>query len=181
MMHGFLTRMGMVLLVCATGIPVQAEPIEGIASVVDGDTLKIHGTGIRLHGVDAPESGQSCRAADGKSWRCGQRAALALSDRLGRKRVTCTELDKDRYGRIVSVCRADVPISTNGWSREVMRWLIVATQRTMSQPKTQPCSGYRYLARGIHCTLGLAQRRAPAHGGAVCGQQWRLPDQGKHQ
>ena len=106
-MLGFLTRLGMIPIVCAVGISVQAEPIAGIVSVVDGDTLEIHGTRIRLHGIDAPESGQSCRTADGKSWRCGQRAALALSDRLGRKRVTCTELDKDRYGRIVSVCRAD--------------------------------------------------------------------------
>ena len=31
-----------------------AEPITGRASVVDGDTLDIAGTRIRLHGIDGP-------------------------------------------------------------------------------------------------------------------------------
>jgi hypothetical protein len=33
------------------------------ASIIDGDTLEIHGTRIRLWGIDAPESNQLCRAA----------------------------------------------------------------------------------------------------------------------
>lgn len=53
----------------------------GTATVIDGDTIEIHGTRIRLNGIDAPESAQPCRDARGKTWRCGQQAALALSDR----------------------------------------------------------------------------------------------------
>lgn len=34
--------------------------IMGQASVIDGDTLEIHGYRIRLHGIDAPESTQLC-------------------------------------------------------------------------------------------------------------------------
>ena len=82
-----------------------AEPIMGQASVIDGDTVEIRGTRIRLHGIDAPESGQSCRA-DGRSWRCGQQAALALSARIGAQTVTCAPTDRDRYGRIVAICSA---------------------------------------------------------------------------
>ena len=42
--------------------------IIGTASVIDGDTIEIHGQRIRFQGIDAPESGQSCKA-DGVEWR----------------------------------------------------------------------------------------------------------------
>jgi endonuclease YncB( thermonuclease family) len=32
--------------------------------VIDGDTLETHSTGIRLWGIDAPESTQLCRGDD---------------------------------------------------------------------------------------------------------------------
>jgi endonuclease YncB( thermonuclease family) len=40
---------------------VFADDLAGQASIVDGDTLEIHGTRIRLWGIDAPESSQLCR------------------------------------------------------------------------------------------------------------------------
>jgi endonuclease YncB( thermonuclease family) len=92
-------------LVPASGSPVQAGgEIAGVASVVDPDTIEIHGQRIRLHGIDAPEGGQTCLDAAGRNWRCGQRAALALQDLIGRRTVTCDERDVDRYGRIVGRC-----------------------------------------------------------------------------
>ena len=39
-----------------------AGAVAGSARVIDGDTLDVGGVRIRLHGIDAPESGQSCRA-----------------------------------------------------------------------------------------------------------------------
>ena len=74
------------------------------ASVIDGETLEIHGQRIRLHGFDAPESGQLCYI-DGKRWRCGKDAANVLADLINRRPVTCQERDRDRYGRVVAVCR----------------------------------------------------------------------------
>lgn len=85
--------------------PVLASPITGRATVIDGDTLDIRGTRIRLHGIDAPESAQLCKDAAGLDYRCGQRAALALSDRIGTATITCEARDTDRYGRTVAVCR----------------------------------------------------------------------------
>jgi endonuclease YncB( thermonuclease family) len=58
-----------ILLVVATALLLAAPAMAtnefvGLASVVDGDTIDIHGTRIRLWGIDAPESDQLCRGDD---------------------------------------------------------------------------------------------------------------------
>lgn len=86
--------------------PTQSAPsleLTGTASVIDGDTLELRGRRIRLHGIDAPESDQLCSSHGGR-YRCGQRAALALADLIGRRTVSCEQRDTDRYGRVVAVC-----------------------------------------------------------------------------
>ena len=35
---------------------VHASSVIGRASIIDGDTFDMHGKGIRLHGIDGPES-----------------------------------------------------------------------------------------------------------------------------
>jgi endonuclease YncB( thermonuclease family) len=57
--------------------------VTGRASVVDGDTIEIQGARIRLHGIDAPESGQTCTDAASRPWRCGREAAFVVADMLG--------------------------------------------------------------------------------------------------
>jgi endonuclease YncB( thermonuclease family) len=83
-----------------------ASPITGRASVIDGDTIEIRGQRIRLFGIDAPESRQTCTDQKGATYRCGQKAAQALDYRISDGVVTCEPKDRDRYGRIVAVCRA---------------------------------------------------------------------------
>ncbi len=51
--------------------PAANAEIAGRASVIDGDTIEIHGQHIRLHGVDAPKKGQPCYNAAGQPYRCG--------------------------------------------------------------------------------------------------------------
>ena len=85
---------------CAVTLPAL---LIGIASVIDGDTLEIHGKRVRLHGVDAPESRQMCER-DGKPWRCGADAANALDAFIAGRTVSCEPTDVDRYKRIVAKC-----------------------------------------------------------------------------
>lgn len=83
---------------------VLAADFVGQASVIDGDTLDIHGTRIRLWGVDAPESNQLCRGADSNLYRCGTKAANELDIFIARRPVSCTSVSADQYGRTVATC-----------------------------------------------------------------------------
>jgi endonuclease YncB( thermonuclease family) len=81
-----------------------APELAGRASVIDGDTLEIHGTRIRLHGIDAPEKRQPCYEADGAQWNCGQAAAMELDAFIADRPVICQPITTDRYGRTVAKC-----------------------------------------------------------------------------
>jgi endonuclease YncB( thermonuclease family) len=84
--------------------PVAAADLLGQVSVVDGDTLEIHGTRIRLFGIDAPESSQLCRGEDSLQYRCGAKAANDLTAFIARRPVSCTPTSRDQYGRTVAMC-----------------------------------------------------------------------------
>lgn len=79
-----------------------------VEHVADGDTIRLAGGArVRLHAIDAPELHQTCRDARGASWACGERARTMLNQMLREAgwRVTCEIKDKDRYGRLVGLCR----------------------------------------------------------------------------
>ncbi len=69
------------------GAPALAE-VAGPPRVIDGDTLAVQGTVIRLYGIDAPELGQSCRIGE-RAYDCGQIARTALLDLTAGASVRC--------------------------------------------------------------------------------------------
>ena len=77
--------------------PTFSEEIKGVATVVDGDSIKINKKKIRLFGIDAPEKEQICKKVYlsffifnfQKDYKCGEKSASALSKKLKDKKVKC--------------------------------------------------------------------------------------------
>ena len=93
-----------VLMVLASTRIGLADDMTGQASIIDGDTLEIHGTRIRLWGIDAPESSQLCRGEDSLQYRCGAKAANELDTFIAKRPVSCIPISLDQYGRTVASC-----------------------------------------------------------------------------
>lgn len=91
------------LALCAP-LPAAAQSLSGPAHVIDGDTLEMAGERIRLFGIDAPESMQTCQRK-GAPWACGTGAKLLLAGMIEGRSVDCLPRDRDSYGRTVATCR----------------------------------------------------------------------------
>ncbi|WP_319796659.1 thermonuclease family protein [Nitrobacter sp.] len=111
-----MTRLWIAGIVALVSSPALAETITGQTSVIDGDTLEIHGQRIRLSGIDAHESDQLCRGDDSLQYRCGAKAANALDEHIAGRPVSCEGISRDQYGRTVAACSID--------SEDVADWLV---------------------------------------------------------
>lgn len=81
----------------------QAQDVTGIARAIDGDSLKVGATEVRLSGIDAPEYKQTCRVGI-SNWSCGADAAAALRGMVDGRQLRCLPRDRDVYGRTVATC-----------------------------------------------------------------------------
>ncbi len=135
---------------------VADEALTGSARIIDGDTLEVRGSRVRLHGIDAPESAQHCRAG-GRVWACGRAATRALAGRIGSRPVACTERDRDRYGRAVAVCRVGGD-DVNAWM-VAEGWAFAYRQYSM-----------RYVAEEV---AAKTAKRGVWRGDVVAPWDWR--------
>ena len=82
---------------------LASKTITGNAKVVDGDTIHIGLNKIRLHGIDAPETNQTCKK-NNTTWPCGKESAKALINFINNQKVICDVKGTDKYKRYISVC-----------------------------------------------------------------------------
>ncbi|MBC9208244.1 thermonuclease family protein [Roseomonas aerophila] len=79
-------------------------PLTGRPRIIDGDTLDLGQTRIRMQGIDALEHDQRCTRRGEGSYECGNAGRDALIALVGGRTVTCTPDGTETYGRVVAVC-----------------------------------------------------------------------------
>lgn len=87
--------------------PLWAADFSGKMQFSDADTLKVGSVTVRLFGIDAPETDQTCKRANGKVWSCGKWATRQARRQYQGKTALCQKIDIDRYGRTVARCFND--------------------------------------------------------------------------
>ncbi len=80
--------------------PPVKRTLKGYATVRDGDTIVLNGETIRLEGIDAFELSQTC----GKMT-CGLQARSELRRLTLEGPVTCDDIGRDTYDRVLGLCR----------------------------------------------------------------------------
>ncbi|MBM3506423.1 MAG: thermonuclease family protein [Alphaproteobacteria bacterium] len=100
-----MARLGLVL-VFAVLLPAAAAAQQTRPRVIDGQTLEVGGTVVRLFGIWAPECDQTCRVPQGR-WSCGEFSTAALHDLIRNRAVSCAQVDSGRYATVtVARCTA---------------------------------------------------------------------------
>lgn len=126
----------------------------GVASIVDGDTIEMHGKRIRIQGYDTPERNTLCGSVN-----VDQKASLALSDFVGTRTVTCTDTGERNNNRIVARCSVGGVdfgdhMVEQGWARD---WPRFSKGKYCSKEKTARAA--RRGVWGLACGSNLWSNR----------------------
>jgi endonuclease YncB( thermonuclease family) len=99
-----MQKISIAIVVTLASSLVQAAELSGVSRAIDGDTLYIGATKIRLEGIDAPETDQVCLDAKGARWTCGIGARDQLASRVAGRVVSCLPSSTDRFRRTLATC-----------------------------------------------------------------------------
>lgn len=119
---------GRVALPADVDTTLMAGPAQ--VEVVDGDTLRLRDTVIRLLGVTAPARGAGCgvagrgageRGVEGRGVDCGQAATVILAGLVSHGPVECRLAGSDDHGRPLGTCRSggveiNSAVVESGWA-----------------------------------------------------------------
>ena len=121
--------------------------------MTDGDTVRLAGERVRLHGIDAPESKQTC-VAGGRRWRCGSEATRALARRKPARSglVSATRTSRARSRLRGGGCR---PPGGGAISQHARFWCVEFWMFPSIQGYFRGSRRSRYLARGSPFRHGL--------------------------
>ena len=118
-----------------------ATTITGMARISDGDTITVEGARIRLNGIDAPETDQTCINKTGENYACGIAARDALTGLIQGRAVICSGDEIDLYGRHIMTCSAgqmdiNAAMVASGWALAFRRYSnIYATQEQTARSR----------------------------------------------
>jgi endonuclease YncB( thermonuclease family) len=141
----------------------DATLVEGAARVLDGNTLVIGGTKVRLEGIDAPEPSHICRA-QGRTYDCGEVARGFLLDLVMGRSITCALSRRTGDDRAYGLCRlAGQPEAVSLNERMVLAGWALADRPTSE----------RYVP---HEGLAQRERRGMWVGQFVQPARWRQGD-----
>jgi endonuclease YncB( thermonuclease family) len=136
---------------------VQFGPvhISGSAKVIDGDSIKIDGTNIRLAGIDAPElpvwDDKQCRKLLSRHG-CFDRSAIALHWLVGGEEVRCWIVGSDAlsargdWDRPLGVC-------FHG-ETELNAWMLRNCHAGLPEKREHRVGRYRAVAAERDCSRG---------------------------
>jgi endonuclease YncB( thermonuclease family) len=105
-----------VLLLALILPPASGAEVSGTPRIVDGDTVEIGQTKMRLVGIDAPETDQICLNANREKWACGIAARDELIRHSNEQLWECTTIGTDRYGRSLANCFIE--------GEDVSKWMV---------------------------------------------------------
>ncbi|SFK28841.1 Endonuclease YncB, thermonuclease family [Bradyrhizobium sp. Gha] len=100
-----MTRRGtMFALFALIASPVCAATLSGVPRILDGNTIEIEQTAVRLSGIEAPETDQICLDARGRKWACGVAARDELIKHANGRTWDCQTQRLDEYRRALGNC-----------------------------------------------------------------------------
>lgn len=108
--------------------------LSGVPRIVDGDTLAIGSTKVRLEGIDAPETDQICLSAKGVHWACGIDARDQLVAHIAGREINCAPNGNDVYRRTLATCYLA--------GEDLNRWLV---QQGWALAYVKYSSAYRHI------------------------------------